>query len=176
MEDVVVRTLCLNAKISSSVRVSALAMTGMRFTLVCNRRITSMSKGFSEWPVGWMKYTQACTRLSTMLTLLTLFSASRYASNRRSTSSTIGRQESSLLTKSPKPGVSTTVRRRRTPFSSISALIDWIETVFGIMSRLGPFRSLGGYRDVLKRVLTRVDFPRPDSPSIIVRISELYNF
>lgn len=27
---------------------------------------------------------------------------------------------SSLLTKSPKPGVSTTVRRRRTPFSSIS--------------------------------------------------------
>ena len=27
---------------------------------------------------------------------------------------------SSLLTKSPKPGVSTTVRRRRTPFSSMS--------------------------------------------------------
>lgn len=46
----------------------------------------------------------------------------------------------------------------------MSALIDWIDTVFGMMSTLGPFRSLGGYREVLKRVLTRVDFPRPDSP------------
>lgn len=78
--------------------------------------------------------------------------------------STMGLHDSSLLTKSPKPGVSTTVRRRRTPASSMSALIDWIETVLGIMSRLGPFRSLGGYREVLKRVLTSVDLPRPDSP------------
>ena len=39
-----------------------------------------------------------------------------------------------------------------------------MDTVFGMISRLGPLRSLGGYRDVLKRVLTRVDFPRPDSP------------
>ena len=78
--------------------------------------------------------------------------------------STIGPHEFSLLTKSPKPGVSTTVSRRRTPFSSISALIDCIETVFGEKSTLGPLRSFGGYKDVLKRVLTRVDFPRPDSP------------
>src|SRR3569833_3446398 len=78
--------------------------------------------------------------------------------------STMGRQDSSLFTKSPKPGVSTTVRRRRTPASSISALMDWMVTVFGMMSRLGPLRSLGGYRDVLNSVLTSVDFPRPDSP------------
>ena len=81
--------------------------------------------------------------------------------------STIGRHDSSLLTKSPKPGVSTTVNRSRTPFSSMSALIDCIETVLGIMSRLGPLRSRGGYREVLKRVLTSVDFPSPDSPAII---------
>ncbi len=36
-----------------------------------------------------------------------------------------------------------------------------------MMSRLGPFGSFGGYKEVLKRVLTRVDFPRPDSPLII---------
>ena len=98
---------------------------------------------------------------------LTLFSASRYESNLASMFSTIGRHESSLLTKSPKPGVSTTVNRRRTPFSSISALIDCIETVLGMMSMLGPLRSFGGYRDVLKRVLTNVDFPRPDSPKLV---------
>ena len=45
--------------------------------------------------------------------------------------------------------------------------MDWMDTVFGIMSRLGPLRSLGGYREVLKRVLTRVDFPRPDSPDMV---------
>ena len=39
-------TLDLNAKISSSVMVSALAMTGIRLTLVCSLRITSMSRGF----------------------------------------------------------------------------------------------------------------------------------
>lgn len=38
-------TLCLNKVISSSVRVSALAMTGMRLTLVCNRRMNSISIG-----------------------------------------------------------------------------------------------------------------------------------
>ncbi len=37
-----------------------------------------------------------------------------------------------------------TVKRRRTPFSSMSALMDWIETVFGRMSTLGPVLSLGG--------------------------------
>ncbi len=34
---------------------------------------------------------------------------------------------SSLLTKSPKPGVSTTVRRRRTPFSSMSGEIHMVK-------------------------------------------------
>ena len=33
------------------------------------------------------------------------------------------------------------------------------------MSALGPLRSFGGYRDVLKSVLTSVDLPRPDSPA-----------
>jgi hypothetical protein len=47
-----VRTLALNAAISSSVRVSALAMTGIKLTLVCSFFITSTSRGFSEWPVG----------------------------------------------------------------------------------------------------------------------------
>ena len=76
----------------------------------------------------------------------------------------MGLHDSSLLTKSPKPGVSTTVNRSLTPFSSISALIDCIDTVFGMMSRLGPVRSLGGYKEVLNRVLTNVDLPSPDSP------------
>jgi len=88
--------------------------------------------------------------------------------------STIGRQDSSLFTKSPKPGVSTTVNRRRTPFSSISALMDCMETVFGMISRLGPLRSRGGYREVLNRVLTKVDFPSPDSPCTCV--SGLLNY
>jgi hypothetical protein len=46
--------------------------------------------------------------------------------------------------------------------------MDWMVTVLGIMSRLGPLRSLGGYREVLNRVLTRVDLPRPDSPRNII--------
>jgi TctA family transporter len=48
-------TRCLKRATSSSVKVSALAMTGIKLTLVCRRRITSMSRGFREWPVGWMK-------------------------------------------------------------------------------------------------------------------------
>lgn len=71
---------------------------------------------------------------------------------------------SSLLTKSPNPGVSTTVRRRRTPFSSMSekdsrgqcgvvvmkkdgdclpALMLWMATVWG-RSAFGAGGSLGG--------------------------------
>ena len=38
-------------------------------------------------------------------------------------------------------------------------------TVFGAKSRDGCLRSFGGYREVLKRVFTRVDLPRPDSPA-----------
>lgn len=38
----------LKAVISSSVRVSDLAMTGIRLTLVCRRFMTSMSRGFRE--------------------------------------------------------------------------------------------------------------------------------
>ena len=45
-------TLDLKLRTSSSVNVSALAMTGIRLTLVCRRRITSMSRGLREWPVG----------------------------------------------------------------------------------------------------------------------------
>jgi hypothetical protein len=45
----------------------------------------------------------------------------------------------------------------------MSALMDWIDTVLE-MSRLGGLRSFGGYSEVLKRVFTRVDLPRPDSP------------
>lgn len=46
----------------------------------------------------------------------------------------------------------------------MSAEMDWIDTVLGIISAEGPLRSFGGYREVLKRVFTSVDFPRPDSP------------
>ena len=38
-----------------------------------------------------------------------------------------------------------------------------IATVFG-RSAAGEMGSLGGYREVLKRVLMSVDFPSPDSP------------
>ena len=38
---------------------------------------------------------------------------------------------SSLFTKSPKPGVSTTVKRRRTPFSSISVTLELSDRVSG---------------------------------------------
>ena len=39
-------TLALNSATSSSVRVSALAITGIRLTLVCSRRMNSISRGF----------------------------------------------------------------------------------------------------------------------------------
>jgi hypothetical protein len=45
--DVERRTRCLKATISSSVRVSALAMTGIKLTLVCRRRMNSMSICFN---------------------------------------------------------------------------------------------------------------------------------
>lgn len=70
---------------------------------------------------------------------------------------------SSLLTKSPKPGVSTTVNRNFTPFSSISEVMDLTSTVWGDSWVSSTF-SLGGYNWVLKSVLTKVDLPRPDSP------------
>jgi hypothetical protein len=41
-------TLALKAVTSSSVRVSDLAITGIRLTLVWRRFMTSISKGFSE--------------------------------------------------------------------------------------------------------------------------------
>jgi hypothetical protein len=40
-------TLCLNNPTSSSVNVSAFAITGMRLTFVCSRRINSTSIGLS---------------------------------------------------------------------------------------------------------------------------------
>jgi hypothetical protein len=39
------RTRCLNSVTSSSVKVSALAMTGIKLTFVCNCRINSTSMG-----------------------------------------------------------------------------------------------------------------------------------
>ena len=54
-----------------------------------------------------------------------------------------GPYESSLLTKSPNPGVSTTLRRKRTPFSSISAEIALILTVWGTSTEVGPLLFLG---------------------------------
>ena len=48
-------TLALNLARSEGLRVSALATTGMRFTRVARRLITSMSSGLREWPVGRMK-------------------------------------------------------------------------------------------------------------------------
>jgi hypothetical protein len=47
----------------------------------------------------------------------------------------------------------------------MSALMLCMLTVLGAKSRDGCLRSLGGYREVLNRVLTRVDLPRPDSPA-----------
>jgi hypothetical protein len=37
-----------------------------------------------------------------------------------------------------------TFNLKRTPFSSMSALMDWMATVVGAKSRLGCFCSLGG--------------------------------
>ena len=45
----------------------------------------------------------------------------------------------------------------------LPALMLSIATVCG-RSALGGKGSLGGYRPVLKRVLMRVDLPKPDSP------------
>ena len=153
-----------------------------------------------------MKYKHAWIRLSAILLLFTRFSCSRYESKRDSIFSTMGlqlgyaetcvkmvgrrtrvkrpRHLSSLLTKSPNPGVSTTVKCKRTPLSSISIrklrirgheLDGWINidvpapilsiaTVLGLSSA-GAKGTLGGYKVVLKSVLIRVDLPRPDSPS-----------
>ena len=104
---------------------------------------------------------------------------------------------SSLLMKSPYPGVSTTVNLNLTPFSSISivpqqkqkknskqnkdpklahslpapcsknhnlpAVILSMDTVLDL-SWAGPGIAFLPYKEVLKRVLMRVDFPNPDSP------------
>ena len=73
---------------------------------------------------------------------------------------------SSLLTKSPNPGVSTTLSLNRTPFSSISALIALILTVCGTSTEVGPLPLRGAYKLALNKVFTSVDFPNPDSPRI----------
>lgn len=59
-----IHTLCLNLARSAGLRVSALAITGIRLTREQRRFITSISKGFRVWPVGRMKYRQAWTRRS----------------------------------------------------------------------------------------------------------------
>lgn len=50
--------------------------------------------------------------------------------------------------------------------NSVPALMLSMATVWG-RSALGGRGSLGGYRRVLKRVLMRVDLPRPDSPDTV---------
>lgn len=54
-----IHTLCLNLARSAGLRVSALAITGIRLTREQRRFITSISRGFRVWPVGRMKYRQA---------------------------------------------------------------------------------------------------------------------
>src|SRR5690554_2245783 len=102
---------------------------------------------------------------------LQLYSSTRSCFNDRSNieiildnQSSVAYYLASLLIKSPKPGVSTTLSFRRTPFTSISVIRIWIPTVFGLSSESATC-SLGGLRGALNRVLTRVDFPRPDSPT-----------
>ena len=51
------------------------------------------------------------------------------------------------------------------PFSSISAPMLWICTVFGV-SLVNSTFLLCGMSCELRSVLTRVDFPRPDSPTV----------
>lgn len=94
--------------------------------------------------------------------------------------------QSSLLTKSPNPGVSTTVNLSLTLFSTISTFVS----LCAILYMRTPYRNqsadvpaemdsictvlplswpgwgidLGWYRGVSKRVLMSVDLPRPDSP------------
>ena len=48
-------TLDLKRARSAGLRVSALATTGIRFTLELKRFMTSISRGFRVWPVGLMK-------------------------------------------------------------------------------------------------------------------------
>ena len=59
------------------------------------------------------------------------------------------------------------MRRRRTPFSSISAEIALILTVWGTSTEVGPLLFLGEYRLALNNVLTSVDFPSPLSPASV---------
>lgn len=56
---IIIHTLCLNLARSAGLRVSALAITGIRLTREQRRFITSISRGFRVWPVGRMKYRQA---------------------------------------------------------------------------------------------------------------------
>lgn len=78
---------------------------------------------------------------------------------------------SSLFTKSPNPGVSTTLSLNLTPFSSISAVIDWMSTVFGDSCE-GSATTLLGYNSVLNKVFTKVDLPKPDSPKSDCQLSK----
>uniref|UniRef100_A0A224XRG8 Uncharacterized protein n=1 Tax=Panstrongylus lignarius TaxID=156445 RepID=A0A224XRG8_9HEMI len=71
-----------------------------------------------------------------------------------------------LLIASPNPGVSTTVRRNFTPLSSISTVDASNSTVFVVLSTASA-TFLFGYKSVRNRLLTKVDLPRPDSPTTI---------
>lgn len=56
----------LNTWRSSRVKLSALAMTGTTLTVSLSFFNTTMSIGFSAWPVGAMKYRQQWMRVSWM--------------------------------------------------------------------------------------------------------------
>lgn len=58
--------LSLKAWRSSSVSVSAFAMTGTTLTTSDSFLRTTMSMGLSEWPDGWMKKRQQWMRVSWM--------------------------------------------------------------------------------------------------------------
>lgn len=126
----VLLTCFLNSCTSSGVIVSALAMTGIILTLSHNRCMNSMSNGLRPCAHGAIKYRHVCTRLSYNAFRWTLDSAVKNSSYLASTKSMIGTQQLLLSIASPKPGVSTTVNVKLTPFSFNSTFVVSTATVF----------------------------------------------
>mmetsp|Transcript_35066 Transcript_35066/g.105735 ORF Transcript_35066/g.105735 Transcript_35066/m.105735 type:complete len:208 (-) Transcript_35066:207-830(-) len=108
----------LKALRSGSVNRSPLPITGTMFTKGWSSRRTAASRGLRPWPVGAMKYSKQCTRLSGSTTSRsTLASLSMWAASRREISVWSGSQQSVLSRLVPKPGVSIKVSVSRTPSS-----------------------------------------------------------
>lgn len=109
-------------------------------------------------PHGGIAYKQQWTRLSCIFFRLTPLSSRKYWRNWSSIYSVQTFQLSSQLIASPNPGVSITLRRNRTPFSSISNVFFSILVVFSILSSTsGIFRSL--YKSARNRLFISVDLP-----------------